>query len=519
MNISIINTRDSGGGASKAAFRLHKGLRKIGFNSKMLVRYKKSQNEHVIPIIPSGSLYKGEADIFNAIQRYFIDQNRTDISNTLFSFPYPGYDISSMEIICSSDVLNLHWVHSYQSIETISKLLTLDKPVVWTLHDQEPFTGGCHYSSGCKRYEKGCRNCPQLNFEYLDIPYNILKNKMANFDMKNLVIVTPSNWLAKCSSKSKLFSRIRTEIIPNSIEIDIFRPVSKHDAKISLDLDPNSKVLLFGADIDEKRKGFKKLLESLNILYYRIKSNNLRNNESIQLMCFGNLDDLSHQLPFPIKNLGYIDSELNLTKVYSAADIFLLPSIEDNLPNTILESMACGTPVVGFNIGGIPDILQNNHNGYLIDPFNIDDFANAIDDLLFNDNKRISMGKACINIIKNNYCLEIQAKRYADLFSDLNGKKFISSYGKSMEKSDQIMFDNFHSDFNNIFFELYRYAASKLIFEKEDYFREIINNLSQEKYSLKAELLKLNNIFDSISYKLGRLLTYIPRFIKSFFVN
>jgi glycosyltransferase involved in cell wall biosynthesis len=519
MKISIFNTHDITGGASRAAYRLHKGLQEIGFKTNMLVRHKKSKDDSIVQVIPRESTYSGEKKIFNAVQRYFIEENRTEISNTLFSFPYPGYDISNTDIIRNSDIINLHWIHYFQSVETISNLLNTGKPVIWTLHDQGSFTGGCHYTAGCKKYESDCKNCPQLDFKTVDIPYSVLNNKINNYFEKDFVIVTPSQWLASCARNSRLFSRLRIEVIPYSIETDIYKPMPKQTAKNHLGLNPESKVLLFGAHLDEKRKGFEKLFESLQILSDRIRVKDSVIKNQIHLLCVGDFKDIPPDLPFPLTNLGYIDSDDKLAVVYSAADIFLLPSLEDNFPNTILESMACGTPVVGFNIGGIPDVVKDNYNGYAIEPFNIAEFAKAIEKLIFDDKKRYLMSTTCRNFIKKNYRLEIQAKRYANLFSDIAINNSSECNNDKVETAPEIPVDNWKSNLHSEFNELYRIAAANVILEKEEELRKVIKELVQEKHELKVELIErsdqLANIYNSYSYKWGRLLTYFPRLIKS----
>lgn len=422
MLTAIISNRDFWGGAAKASYRLHKGLNMIGIDSFMLVKDKKTHDDRVLQVKASenkpGSI---DLDTVNAIQRQYINQNRTPLTNTKFTFPYPGYDLSGLEIIKQADIINLHFIASFQSNESIRKLLLLGKPVVWTLHDQWAFTGGCHYSAGCDKYKTDCLGCPQLKDDSHHLPNKVLTHKRSLIDKSKLFIVTPSKWLSRVGRESFLFKELTIEVIPNAVETDIFRPVGdKGESKKKYNIPNDVVTILFGAPSGNiKRKGFDKLLEALETCYKSRKFRKLVKKEKIRVLCFGTPSSDIESVNIPYISFGKISNDYELRDIYNASDFFVLPSIEDNLPNTLLESMACGTPVIAFDIGGMPDVISDHETGRLIPAFDTDKFGEAIIDLTFNKEKRKRLGIESRKLIETGYKLEDQARNYVDLFSRL----------------------------------------------------------------------------------------------------
>lgn len=432
MKIAILNNSDIHGGAARAAYRLHRALVNSSNNSRMVVKKKTSDDPTVIQTIPIRSNDQLSKEFyFNTIQSYYIDKNRTNLSNTIFSLPYPGYDLSESHILRDAEIINLHWIAHYQSIGTINKLLHMGKPVVWTLHDEWAFTGGCHYSAGCKKYVTDCSNCPQLLDDPLNLPYAVLKDKIELFKDTNLTIVAPSRWLAECAKKSSLFKRLRVETIPNSLETNIFYPVSKIEAKKRIGTPPDSLTILCGAESGaEKRKGFIELFKALQICLQDPEFNRLIKNGKVNVLCFGNPNEQLLSLGIHIVTLGYIRSDNKMRDAYNAADIFVLPSLEDNLPNTMLESMSCGTPVVAFNSGGMPDMIIDDVTGRLAPSGNFQELGKAILDIIFKSELLKTMSINCRQMIEKSYSLDTQAKNYLELFYELieSNKKTSHNY-------------------------------------------------------------------------------------------
>lgn len=423
MKIVQINTFDIQGGAARAAYRLHKGLVQIGQDEKMLVLKKDSNDPNVISFNitenKDGNIIE-ELRLYGAIQESYINKRRTNISNTIFSLPYCGYDLAGFESVKSADVINIHWINYFQSLDSIRKLLSIGKPVVWTLHDQWAFTGGCHYSTDCNRYVNDCSNCPQLISDPFNVASSVLKDKLEMLNAVNLTIVTPSKWLGECARKSILFKNRRVEVIPYSLETDEFVPAKKAEAKQKLDILPDTTTLLFGAAYgQEKRKGFEELFEAMKICIKNKEFSEMLENGKLKILSFGHSGNDLDVFDFPVKRLGYISSDSEISNAYSAADIFILPSLEDNLPNTLLESMSCGTAVIGFDVGGIPDVLINDVTGKLVPAKNIEKMAEAILDLVFDAEKREALSENCRKLISDKFALEVQAKNYVNLYSEL----------------------------------------------------------------------------------------------------
>jgi len=422
MRILQISTYDISGGAGRAAYRLHRGLRDTGHDCRMLVRYKDTNDDFVSCVAPENQANESDEALYLgvAIQGHYIDSHRTAVSNTLFSLHYPGHDLSTLPLVKEADIINLHWVAQYQSLLTLKRLFDLGKPVVWTLHDQWAFTGGCHYAAGCEKYQADCRACPQLAEDPFHLPEAVLKDKLRLFKNAHLTIVTPSRWMGACAEKSALFKDLRVEVIPNALETDRFMPFPKAKAKKKIGLGPDTVTLLFGGvSGNEKRKGFHKLMGAVRTCLKDPGFRNLVKTKKIRLICFGNASDALEGVGIPVKALGYLDSEKDIVTAYGAADLFVLPSLEDNLPNTMLEAMSCGTPVVAFDLGGIPDGVKNGETGQLVPSGDVRQMGRAILSLISNPEQRKAMGKACRRKAQEQYRLEIQARRYVDLYQEL----------------------------------------------------------------------------------------------------
>ncbi len=421
MKITHINTFDIQGGAAIAAYRLHQGLLKIGQESQMLTRYKTSQDNTVFEVKCSSIDHKTDFNYSYCIEKHYIYYNRTSLTNTLFSLGYLGFNLDELPQLKNSDIINLHWVaNDFQSHITIKKLLELGKPVIWTLHDMAAFTGGCHYSARCDKYQTDCLNCPQLVNDIYGLTQTILEEKATIFNHPNLTIVTPSKWLGECAKKSRVFGKNSIKVIPSSLDTNIFKPIPKTEAKINLTLSPDNIILLIGAiSSKEKRKGFDELIEVFKICQENTNFNQLVNDNTLKICAFGeSMEDLN-QLNLSIFSFGVIDSEETLSLIYSAADMFILPSLEDNLPNTMIEAMSCGTPVIAFEIGGIPDLVTNSMTGFTAPEKNLQVMAKKIIQLIENKELRQQMSNQCRQLIVDNYSLENQANNYLNLYQNL----------------------------------------------------------------------------------------------------
>lgn len=426
MKILQISTSDLQGGAARACYRLVKGLRNMGEMCDLLVMQKTTDYDFIHSINITHDVFTQNLPFSRYIQENYIDKQRTELSNTLFSSSYSGFDVTGLDFVRTTDVINLHWVVNFQSPRTISHLASLGKPVVWTLHDQWPFTGGCHYSAGCTKYRSNCSRCPQLLDDAAGLISSLLQDKIHYFEDAQITIVSPSQWLADCARKSTIFRRHRVETIPNSLETDVFSPLEKNAARIRLGLHEDGLILLFGSENgSEKRKGFKELLSAIQICMEYEDFASMVRDRKISVMCFGHPAKELESSGLHMIPLGFLETDENIRGAYCAADIFILPSLEDNLPNTMLESMSCGIPVIAFNIGGMPDVIINEHTGLIVPSGDTRALGNAIVSLTLDGQKREFMSRNCRTTAVEKYALETQARRYLQLYDDLLQSPFV----------------------------------------------------------------------------------------------
>lgn len=415
INQLVVSTHDLVGGAARSTYRLFKAFKKTSFKnlkSNMLVQYKDSSDSN---IFKSESVFDKLWGKIISIKDLLPLNKYKDKVSSMWSLGWIPNNVSKQILKFNPDIVHLNWVgRGFLPIKELSKI---KKPIVWTFHDMWAFTGGCHYSFECKRYTDFCGDCPQLlSKKENDISRALLKKKKRYWDKLNITIVCPSNWLAQCSKESYLFGNIKTEVIPYTIDAEVFKPVDKSEAKKILNLPQNKKIILFGglSAIGDRRKGFQYLIPALKKLEEEFSVDDL------EILIFGAQkpkDEVKSKFIF--NYLGYIHDDITLSIIYSAADIFVMPSIQDNLPNTVLESMACGTPVTAFNIGGNPDMIEHKINGYLAQPFEIDDLAEGIKWVL-TDAKELSL-KARKKIL-NNYSQELITDKYTELFKKILNK-------------------------------------------------------------------------------------------------
>ena len=416
MKVALINTSDSGGGAAEACMRLLKALQLQDLDVTMVVQHKTRAEEAV---------YTVERNIFGRIRSrvnflleripFMLFQERDKQVRFAFSPANAGTDISNSNVIKEADIIHLHWTNSgFLSTRDIKKLLALNKPVIWTLHDMWVFTGGCHYSGSCNHFINQCGNCYFLrNPEDDDLSHDgwLNKNDMLP-NAKNLSIVTCSNWLGETAMKSSLLKGVLIQAIPNPIDTALFSPQDQNAAKARWGVNPAAKIILFGAaNVNHTRKGINFLVQALQFLKGSYVSDT-----PIEVVIFGKNKHFDvTKLMFPVRELNVITSPADLAEIYSLADVFVSPAIEDNLPNMIMEAMSCGTPVVAFNTGGIPDLIDHQVNGYMAEFKSATDLAKGITEVLDPSNHAEYATAARSKILRvfNN---EKVAGQYIDLY-------------------------------------------------------------------------------------------------------
>jgi glycosyltransferase involved in cell wall biosynthesis len=296
----------------------------------------------------------------------------------LFSYPILGSDLSKLSQVIEADIIYLHWaIGGLLTLGGIEKLLKLGKPVVMFMHDMWSITGGCHYSFDCEKFKVHCHNCqnfpPNKKIDLSFIEFN-KKAKLFN-KYENIYFISPSTWLYNQAKSSLLTARKPIYYISNVLNKRLFQPINKRECRKLLDIDPLAITIAFGAaSIDNPYKGWKYLQEALTIFKHH------NGNKNILILIFGGVYNkkIADNIHFPIKFLGRLRDDYSTALAYNAANVFVAPSLADNLPTTVMESLACGTPVTGFDVGGIPNMIQHKQNGYLAKYKDSKDLADGI---------------------------------------------------------------------------------------------------------------------------------------------
>ena len=351
----------------------------------------------------------------------------SNYSHSSFSFQWLPDNIAAQVAQLEPNIINLHWVcNSYIQIETLAKF---NKPLVWTLHDMWAFTGGCHYNQECDRYTESCGVCPQLGSKRnWDLSRWVWRRKAKAWKNLNLTIVTPSVWLAKCAKESSLFKDKQVEVIPYGLDLNTYRPIDKKLARELLKLPQDKQLILFLSlrATSDSRKGFHLLQPALQEL------SQAGWKEKLEIIVVGaSRPEKPPELGFKSHYLGILKDDMTLALAYSAADVFIAPSVQDNLPNTVLEAISCGTPCVAFKIGGMPDMIEHQQNGYLAQPYKIEDFARGINWVLENEARHQKLSHRAREKAEQEFALEIQAHCYASLFEKIQSDSIkVSTYEK-----------------------------------------------------------------------------------------
>jgi glycosyltransferase involved in cell wall biosynthesis len=419
MKIVLINTYDAFGGAARSMFRLHKGLRSIGVESTVLC-INKISNDGFTELVQmhSGVEADSKRQEWRAIQQA-VNSNLAKDHCGFLSLPVPGYDLSLHRAVREADVIHLHWVAGMLSPESIAALLALNKPVVWTLHDMRAFTGGCHFSDNCRGFQTDCAECPMLKSDYNHLARFNLEHLIKIVDARNITVVTPSRWLGNYAKISRFFSNSRVEVIPYGLETNLFSQMDRVSALNKFGLEPGPMTFLFGADnIMEPRKGVKILVDSMQMIVNTSIFNTAIKSGDVRFLSFGLNGSAFKNIPW-VKDLGRISEDVKMCAAYSASDVFLCPTLEDNLPNTILESMSCGTPSIASRVGGVPDIITDGIDGWMFPVGDAGVLSSRIMYALTNREKLKKVGIAARLTVEERFGLELQAIRYKELYTVL----------------------------------------------------------------------------------------------------
>lgn len=434
MKVLFVNTNESYGGAARAANRIMRGVQMHGVEVQMFVKNRSSQAKDVVTLsqfVPTNPFYKVcdwiASKIKNQWQHYKWRAYKNRDRITYLSDLRATYIHGALQKM-DYDILHLNWFN--QRFLDINELKKVQKPIVWTLHDSWAFCGICHYFINCEKYQTHCGACPLLKSDKeRDLSYELFDRKIKAYKDLDLHIVTPSKWLGECAKKSVILGRFPVTVIPNCLDTDIFRPLTKVEILTIAEHQQNAVVsrvlreatekriakplILFGAmnAANDRIKGFASLLSALQLLDTQVFE--------ARLVVFG---ANAQELPMKFKNIdvtfvGYIHDSQLLTALYNSADVMVVPSYSEVFGQTASEAMSCGTPVVAFRCTGIQDVVEVGC-GYLAEPYSSDDLAKGIQYCIENNTNNV-LGKTAREFVVKRFAIDVVAEQYKALYESL----------------------------------------------------------------------------------------------------
>jgi glycosyltransferase involved in cell wall biosynthesis len=418
MRIVHVSVYEDSGGAPRAAKRLSDGLRLAGCDSRMYVLHRDGESGSTVQYIPPRTVLHR---ILHRWRTRAISRSRRPYDITggwMYDEERSPFGADSSTRLQDCDVIHLHWVARFVDVRHFFRRFGGRRPIVWTLHDMNAFTGGCYFDSGCGRHRVQCGACPRLGSQDVrDLSASVWARKNETYSQLSpgaLCVVAPSKWLAGEASSSALLGRFPIKVIPYGLDTELFSPVDRLAARAALRIPFDARVILFLAHgVGIERKGMSYLVSALE---------RLRTVPGLFLLSVGAGEP---QLPAGVasKHLGLIESEWMLPVVYSAADVFALPSLQDNLPNVMLEAMACGLPVTGFACGGIAETIRNGVNGFTVPVADSDGLANAMRRLLEDERFCSEASRNAREDMLRHFTLRRQAEQYLVLYNELIAKQ------------------------------------------------------------------------------------------------
>lgn len=426
MRVAHLSTYLSGG-AAIAARRLHEALIDEGVESNFIygqanTAFRKETEPPSDTYHPVNRNRSGLGKAWRAIGRRLYPRDAVlarlyqPLGVERFRFPEDRNTTDFSVVDASTQVLNLHWISEFLDYSTFFRSVPDEFPVVWTMHDMTAFTAGCNYACDCQRFKTGCHDCPQLGgWSPTDLAKRAYEVKLKAIAQKNIHFVANSTWIeaqARCSPLLVNAKSFRT--IHYGVDTSVFAPKDRSAARRELGVKEDAKIIAFGAvSLSNKRKGATELAAALG---------RLGSSEELLLLSFGEgrIDPTSHGLA--TKHLGFRSSGNALATIYAAADVFVAPSLHEAFGQTVLESLACGTPVVAFETGGIPDMITEGETGLLARTADVDELARKLRWILEHPVQRREMGVNARKMVEREYGLERQARSYMDLYEEITGK-------------------------------------------------------------------------------------------------
>jgi len=408
------------GGAAIAMERLAAALRVAGARVDVLTRAD-------MPAAPAA------ARRVERLVRRGIRHARTPLSNTLLTADWPAWDVAGHPAVAAADLVNVHWVAGFVSVAGIRRLVESGRPVAWTLHDMRPFTGGCHYASGCEGFTTDCRACPQLALQLHALPARSLARARRRLKGVPLQFIAPSRWLAGELVRSRLFDEAshRVRVIPNGIDLDRYAAGDRAAARRRLGLPAEGLAILLGSvALDERRKGAGFAAEAVA----RAAAELARRGRSPALVV---VTDGSGELVIPgvaCRHLGRLD-EAGVLEALQASDLHLTMAREDNLPNTVMEAIACGLPVVATRIGGHPEMVADGVEGWLVAVDDAPAAAATLVRLAEDPAAVLAAGRRGRERAEREWDARLQARRYLELAAECRAGQHAARVTESVAAS------------------------------------------------------------------------------------
>lgn len=414
MRVLIVNTSEKTGGAAVAANRLLDALNNNGVKAKMLVRDKVTDDITVVGL--PQTLLRQWSFLWERLVVFFHTHFskhhlfEIDIANA-------GCDITRLREFREADVIHLHWINQGMlSLKGIRKILDSNKAVVWTMHDIWPASSICHYSRGCNYFKSRCHNCQLLPGGGYDddLASKVWKAKKRMLADRNVMFVACSKWLEGEAKRSSLLVGQSITNIPNPIDTRVFCVADKRESRMAVGLPLDKRVILFVSQkVTDKRKGMSFFVDALERMVAKRPE---MKDDTVVAVLGGHAEDVVEQLALPAFPLGYVSDERRIVAVYNSADAFVLPSLEDNLPNTIMEAMACGVPCVGFKVGGIPEMIDHKRNGYVAAVRDVDDLAEGMEWVL-EPSRHGELSSEAVRKVSVRYSQHSVAMKYIEVYN------------------------------------------------------------------------------------------------------
>jgi glycosyltransferase involved in cell wall biosynthesis len=419
MKVLHINTKDQGGGAARAMQRLHDQLKAQGHESRFLVGRTERDHPEVDVVADVVSEYRSFGDRFLSILG-----NRFKDLWGIHPWMYrPTLKLPKTDIFQWADILDLRNLFSGYFNLWVLPELTENKSVVWRLPDMWALTGHCAYPYDCQRWISGCYDCPLLTKEGKKIvnpkptrwdgTKRVWREKRDIYAKSKLHIVINSQWMKENVERSILRNALSIHVISNGVDLDMYQPYHREKVRRELDLPQDRKILFFSAaNIDSHRKGYPYAYEAVSQLRQRMQNPPL-------LITMGHVKDQETNLW--IRHYGYVKDAALQAKLYAAADLYLCTTLADAQPQTALESIACGTPVIGFDIRPMADIVEHEKRGLIVDDISSTALRRTIESVIDRQDWIAAMGENCRRKAVRDFDIVKQTSQYIDLYEQILG--------------------------------------------------------------------------------------------------